>query len=229
VVSPPAGLLISKKCSNPEEIKVIHINNLGGINAIGLDGLTKPARDEFLRLINAAHKDVLTAESTALDSAIIAGNWLHSVKDRINIPMADWVARYLPRIGVSTYKMYLQLTAPKNLAVITAARETNPNLSITAARKLLVKKKPPAEKPAANKPEQPETAVLSISDEQLIAALVERGPDWFVANIPSTWRVWLQDYLRGQVLRVEAAKHPNVRLKNALRLVHSVDQPTTHH
>jgi hypothetical protein len=213
-------------------IEMTSSNILGGINGgEALDGLTKPDRDGFRKLINAAHEAVQAAESTALDSAMTAGNWLHSVKARISIPMQDWMARYMPEIGVSTYKMYMQLTKPANRAVIEAARETDPHLSINAARKLIAKKKPSAD---SGEPEEAETAGPTISDEQLIAALTLRGPDWMLENMPG-WRDWLQAKLRGVVLRDEQAKHPNTKMKNIripsaqhLKLVHSTEPSTQH-
>jgi hypothetical protein len=210
-------------------------NKLGGINGNEApDGLTKPVRDDFLRHINAAHEAVQKAESLTLDSAMKAGCWLRTVKVQISIPMQDWMARYLPGIGVSTYKLYLQLTAPANWAKIMAARETDPLLSINAARKLIAKKKPASPEPSTN-PAEAGTGAAVITDEQLIAALAARGPDWMLENMPG-WRDWLVARLRGVVLRAEQAKHPDTKMKNIripstpphLKLVYSAGPPTQH-
>jgi hypothetical protein len=196
-------------------------------NSSGINDLIKQVRDAHAAVL-AAGSLARTSEANALASALVAGAALLEIKEQIVGPMKRWVAKNLSRIGYSTVKLYMQLA--NNRAVIDAAREQNPQLSIRAARRLIAK-----EKKLANPEPEPlgvdevTTAAPAITDAELVAALVERGPDWFVTNIPSAWRAWLQDYLRGQVLRIEAAKHPNVRLKNALRLVHSVDQPTTHH
>ena len=176
--------------------------------------------DRLIGMFQAAHEAVLAAESNGLDSAINAGTILLSIRGRIAGSMKAWMAKHRPKIGVSTYKMYLQLADPDNRLVIEAARKTNPHLNINAARKLLVKKPRPKKKPET-----------SITDEQLIAALTTRGPHWFVRNMPEGWRAWLQAQLRGPVLRAAAAAHPNARLKNIVRLelVHSAPGPTTHH
>jgi hypothetical protein len=176
--------------------------------------------DQLGDMFQAAHEAVLAAESNGLDSAIKAGTVLHAIKDRVG-NMKAWMAEHKPNVPVSTWKMYLQVSDPDNRLVIETARKTNPHLNINAARKLLVKKPRPKKKP--------ETAVPSITDEQLIAALTARGPDWFVMHMPEGWRAWLQARLRGPVLRAAAAAHPNARMKNVVKLVHSAPEPTTHH
>jgi len=175
--------------------------------------------DQLTGMFQAAHEAVLAAESNALDSAIKAGTILLSIRGRIAGSMKAWMAKHRPKIGVSTYKMYLQLADPDNRLVIEAARKTNPHLNINAARKLLVKR-------PRLKNKKPET---SITDEQLIAALTARGVDWFVTHMPEGWRASLQARLRGPVLRAVAAAHPNARMKNVVKLVHSAPEPTTHH
>ena len=112
-------------------------------------------------------------------------------------------------------------------------RASGAKLSINAARKLITKKKP------ATDPDEPatdpvETAVPTITDEQLIAALTLRGPEWMLEHMPG-WRAWLVAKLRGVVLRDEQIKHPDTRMKNIkipstqhLKLVHSVEPPTQH-
>ena len=202
-------------------------NKLGGINGVGPDGLTKPARDHFLKLINVAHKEVLAAESRGLDSVITAGNWLHSVKAQIDIPMQEWMARYMPEIGVSTYKMYLQLTVSKNYAVIMAARETDPHLSINAARKLLVKKKLKGDNPKGKK------SFKGWSDDEIRDALLELEFDHFRRVIPEWYRTQLLGHSRAQILRVAQAQPPRTKLKDFVpRLVAGTDleelPPTQH-
>jgi len=175
--------------------------------------------DRLIGMFQAAHEAVLAAESNGLDSAIKAGTILFSIRGRIAGSMKAWMAKHRPKIGVSTYKMYLQLADPDNRLVIEAARKTNPHLNINAARKLLVKR-------PRLKNKKPET---SITDEQLIAALTARGVDWFVTHMPEGRRASLQARLRGPVLRAVAAAHPNARMKNVVKLVHSAPEPTTHH
>ena len=174
--------------------------------------------DQLTGMFQAAHEAVLAAESNALDSAIKAGTILLSIRGRIAGSMKAWMAKHMPNVGVSTYKLYLQLADPDNRRMIEAARKTNPHLSINAARKLLVVKPRPKKKPET-----------TITDEQLIAALTARGVDWFVTHMPEGWRASLQARLRGPVLRAVAAAHPNARMKNVVKLVHSAPEPTTHH
>jgi hypothetical protein len=191
--------------------------------------------DDLARRVRTAHAAVLaaksaaqTSEANALASALIAGAALLEIKAQIIGTMKAWVAKNLSSVGYSTTKLYLQLAAPDNRAAIKAAQEKDPGLSIRAARRLIAKKlAKPKDVPLGT--DEVTAAAPAITDAELVAALVERGPDWLVNNMPSAWCAWFQDRLRGQVLRVEAAKHPNVKLKNALRLVHSADQPTTHH
>jgi hypothetical protein len=182
--------------------------------------------DRLSDMFQTAHEAVLAAESNALDSAIKAGTVLHAIRERVS-SMKAWMAGHKPSVGVSTFRLYLQLADSNNRLVIEAARKTNPHLSIGAARKLLVKRPRPQNKSASNtdKSEGEEIAVPPITDEQLIAALEARGPEWLIENMPG-WRAWLQARLRGQILRAEQAKHPNVRMRH-LRIVHS--EPPTHH
>jgi hypothetical protein len=220
-----------------------HINNVGGINgADALDGLTKPARDDLCKWIRQAHEEVRWAEDNALSAAVDAGRALHELRKRISIPMNAWMAKYLPEIPLGTWKLYLRLGKPDSQDKIEAAREQNLHLSINEARKLITKRKKLADpEPSAN-PEpstnpvemEPGTAVPIITDEQLIAALALRGPNWMLENMPG-WRAWLVAKLRGVVLRAEQTKHPDTKMKNIkilstqhLKLVHSA-KPSTQH
>src|SRR6516225_194340 len=134
--------------------------------------------DQLTGMFQAAHEAVLAAESNALDSAIKAGTILLTIQERIVGSMKAWMTAHMPNVGVSTYKLYLQLADPDNRRVIEAARKTDPYLSIRAARKLLVKKKPaspPSTDPAGAETETTGAVVpVVISDEQLIAALTAR-------------------------------------------------------
>jgi hypothetical protein len=190
--------------------------------------------DQLIKRVWDAHDEVQDAESLTLDSALDAGNALLDIRDRITGTMKNFMAKNLPKIGVSTYKLYMWLADHR--AVIEAAREQDPHLSINAARKLITKKKSasPDNKPSTN-PAGTETEVVVITDEQLIAALTARGPDWMLENMPG-WRAWLVAKLRGVVLRDEQAKHPDTKLKNIripstrhLKLVHSTEPTTTQH
>jgi hypothetical protein len=188
--------------SSPDEINQVEV----------LDGL--------IRDVQTAHAKVQKAGANALAAGMDAGDALIVIQGRITVPLKRWMAENMPKIGFSTAKLYMWLA--RHRAEIEGAREQDPHLSIREARRLFAEKKP-------SKPAGMETAAVIITDEQLIAALTARGPDWFVTNMPEGWRAWLQARLRGPVLRAVAAAHPNTRMKNVVKLVHSADQPTTHH
>jgi hypothetical protein len=206
-------------------------NNFGGIN--GLDGLTKPVRDGFLKGIRAGHEKVEMGADNALSGAIEAGVDLLAVKSQIAIPMVQWMDRYLPLIPQGTWKLYLRLAKPDNWAVIEAARKSGAKLSINAARKLITKTKPASGNKKLSETEgESSTKLANATAAELIAEIANRGgPNWLITTMPDDWRAQLLARLRGPVLRAEAAKFPdNTKMKkNILKLVHSADQPTTHH
>jgi len=176
--------------------------------------------DELAERVQAGHRAVQLAESNALDSALSAGTALIAIQRRIAGSMKDWMAKNLPGIPVSTWKLYQQLA--RNRDKIEAIRKGNPRLSISEARRLLVKRK----KPHADTEEEESTPELT--DTQLIAALTIKGIDWFVENMPRGWLGALEDRIGGQVLSRVKHEYPRVRAKNLPRLVWSADQSTKH-
>jgi hypothetical protein len=175
--------------------------------------------DQLKERVRAAHHKLQFSERLTLAAALEAGTALLAIQDRISGTMKGWMVKNFPKIGTSTWKLYLWLA--NHQAEIDAARELNPELSISEARRLISVKKPRRKNPAL----QP-----ILTDAQLIAELTARGPAWFHENLPllSGWRAWLQARLRGQILRTEQAKHPNVRMRH-LRIVHSEPEPPTQH
>jgi hypothetical protein len=192
--------------------------------------------DQLIKRVWNAHDTVQDAERLTLDSALDAGDALLDIRDRITGTMKNFMAKNLPKIGVSTWKLYMWLA--DNRAVIDAAREQNPHLSINAARKLITRPADTGNKPStspAGIAAELEVVVPIISDEHLIAALASRGPDWMLENMPG-WRAWLVAKLRGVILRDEQIKHPETKVKNLripstrhLKLVHPTEPTTTQH
>jgi len=197
-------------------------------NEINTDAYRVEVLEELAEQVRTAHTAVLMAESNALDSALDAGAALLVIQSRIAGTMKSWMAKNLAHIGISTWKLYMQLA--RHQVEIEAARKQNPQLSLCEARRLITKKKPFAgaksEAEGANGCDQALQDSTVLTDAQVIAGLTARGPDWLLANLPVGWCSWLQARLRGQILRSEQTKHPNVKLRH-LRIVHS--EPSTQH
>jgi hypothetical protein len=178
--------------------------------------------DRLIEQVRAAHGAVQKAESLTLDSAMDAGDALLAIQERITIPMKRFMAKTMPDIGDSTWKLYMQLA--RHRAKIMAAQDV---LSIREARQLIAKKKPTKPKSA---PSELVTLLNKTADAEVTAAFVAKGFDWFLRVIPAAFRPLLETRAGGQVLSRLKQQHPKARLKNVdLKLVHSADQPTTHH
>jgi hypothetical protein len=181
--------------------------------------------DQLTEQVRSAHDSVGAHESTALDSALEAGIALLAIQSRITGTMKRWMVENLSKIGVSTWKMYMQLAHHR--AEIEDAREQNPQLSITAARQLIAVKKPRGNMPKGKK------SFKGWSDDEIRDALLELEFDRFRRVIPEWYRTQLLGHSRAQILRVAQAQPPRTKLKDFVpRLVAGTDleelPPTQH-
>jgi hypothetical protein len=148
--------------------------------------------------------------------------------------MKSWMAKNLPKIGVSTLKLYMRLANHK--LEIEAAREQNPQLSISEARRLITKKKP-VEEPEPKPDPGPDTELKALlemvaqwPDAVWAQVLAQLPVEQFIRVMPKSYHEKLYVRTGGQMLKQLAADYPNKRAKNLgrkdLRLVHDASSST---
>ena len=137
------------------------------------------------RIINEAHKEVVTAQQTSLQHAITAGTTLRACKDTIpHGEWTEWLEKNCPDISEETARLYMRLADPKNADKLEEAAEQNGNavadLSVRGAAKLLAKPRTEEQKAkaktaaankAANKANHEAHAVARASIEDQVKAL----------------------------------------------------------
>jgi hypothetical protein len=187
--------------------------------------------NDLIKQVRDAHAAVLAAKSAALESerltlasALAAGTALIEIRGLIVGTMKAWVRKNLSSVGYSTAKLYMQLA--NNRAVIDAAREQNPHLSIRAARRLIAKQKKLANpEPEPLGVDEVTAAAPAITDAELVAAVgMLRGfdPEDLPAEpilepgAPGGWHIVDQpirpalDQRSGNGVQPQNLKHPEV-------------------
>jgi hypothetical protein len=179
--------------------------------------------DQLKEQVRAAHDKLQVSERLTLDSALKAGTALLAIQARISGTMKGWMAKNFPKIGTSTWKLWMRLA--HHQADIETVRKQNPNLSVNEARQLITGKK--STKPKGKK------SFKGWSDDEIRDALLELEFDRFRRVIPEWYRTQLLGHSRAQILRVAQAQPPRTKLKDFVpRLVAGTDleelPPTQH-
>jgi hypothetical protein len=198
--------------------------------------LAKQGLSTLEQIIIAAHLGVRRAESSALDSALRAGEALISVVERKLIRHRERERFYRQTCGHErTGRLYVYLA--KNRDVIDANRNRDSGLSIAEALGLIRKAKGVGKSRGSGSSAESENSpspksLQGWTDAEIAKALLALGFDRFNQVIPAPFRARLGQRANAQIVRLAQAQPSKTKLKDFVpRLIAGTDTevPPTQH